>query len=345
LKGVAHFVTGVAVATFFPQVVESAAQSLSFAPLLGGLAGLLPDTLDFKFVRYFYRVDDEIDPERNRTAAGHPDPQVMADRIAAALDRTYESRDQVRLRLHTMQLGADRWRQYTVTLDVAGSQVVVHLGPVVSTGQVPYPDTEIPDLDPGRAYCRARILPTYDSEIRIDAFTGPVLAFDRVDDGVQVTFLPWHRLWTHSWIVVLLLGAIGALIAPVIGLVMALASLLHIIEDQMGYMGSNLFFPLTRQRVNGLRWMRSGDAIPNFLTVWLGLACILLNLDRFSGAPQIPVGPYVLGVIGVPCLLVLGLGAWHRWPGRQPSGPVLPALTAAAIGAVEALDEGEEVDI
>jgi hypothetical protein len=156
-----------------------------------------------------------------------------------------------------------------------------------------------------------------------------------------VTFLPWHRAWTHSLFLVLLLGLAGLLAGPVYGLVMALAALAHIVEDQMGYMGSNLLFPLTRGRMEGWKLFRSGDAIPNFLTVWMGLAVILLNLDRFSVAPVIPVAPYLLLVILLPCLLMLGLWAWKTWwhsrqPVRQP---------AVALAAVEALDETAELDL
>ena len=105
----------------------------------------------------------------------------------------------------------------------------------------------------------------------------------------------------------------------------------------MGYMGCNWLFPLTRERTMGLKLMRSGDAIPNFLTVWVSLAIILLNLDRFSTAPSIPVAPYLLGVVAVPCLFLLGLGAWTLL--RTPREP------AAVLAAVEALDETDEVDI
>ena len=54
MKGIAHFITGVALATFFPEVVQSGAQG-SLLPMLGGIAGILPDTLDFKFARYLKR--------------------------------------------------------------------------------------------------------------------------------------------------------------------------------------------------------------------------------------------------------------------------------------------------
>jgi hypothetical protein len=141
----------------------------------------------------------------------------------------------------------------------------------------------------------------------------------------------------------LVVGAAGLLVAPVVGLVMALATLTHAAQDQMGYMGCNWLFPLTKQRTMGLKLMRSGDAIPNFLTVWVSLAIILLNLDRFSNAPSIPVVPYLLAVVAVPCLVLLGLGAWTRL--RAPSTARAPRQPAAVLAAVEALDETDEVDI
>jgi hypothetical protein len=345
MKGIAHFVTGMAVATFFPEVVYGAAQQLSFGPVLGGLAGLLPDTLDFKFVRYFERLDDEIDPAKITTEAGHPDPQAIAERIAAAMNRAYEEEKRIEVQLHTLKLGADLWRQYSVTFDLEENGIVVQIGPAVTTGQVPIPGSEIPSLAPGWAQVQAPILHTYDGETVIDIFSGPSLAFERAGNAVKVTFLPWHRAWTHSLFLALLLGLAGMLIGPVYGLVMALAALAHILEDQMGYMGSNLLFPLTRGRMEGWKLFRSGDAIPNFLTVWISLAVILLNLDRFSAAPIIPVAPYLLLVIVLPCLLLLGLWAWKTWwRGRQPvRQPV--HQPAVALAAVEALDETAELDL
>ncbi|MFN2167589.1 MAG: metal-dependent hydrolase, partial [Anaerolineae bacterium] len=306
MKGIAHFITGVAVATFFPEIVYNAAQNLSFGPLLGGLAGLLPDTLDFKLVRYFERLDDEIDPAKLTTEAGHPDPQAIADQIAAAMRRAHETGRQIRVHLHTLKLGADLWRQWSLAFDLDHDEVVVRFGPAVTTGQVPYPGSEIPGLAPGRAPVGAPIRHTYDAETRIDIFSGPSLTFDRAGDAVEVTFLPWHRAWSHSLAMAGLLGVLGWLLAPVYGLAMALAALAHILEDQLGFMGSNLLFPLTRRRQMGLKLLRSGDAVPNFLAVWLSLAVILLNLDRFSEAPVIPVVPYLLTVVFAPCLLFVG---------------------------------------
>lgn len=342
MKGIAHFVTGMAIATFFPEVVHSAAHDLTFGPLLGGLAGLLPDTLDFKFVRYFDRLDEEIDPGKITTKSGDPDPQAIAERIAAAMNRAYKNDERIKIQLHTLKLGSDLWQQYRVAFDLVHNKVWVRIGPVVTTGQVPLTGGELPgsdtrDVDSGQAQIKVPILHTYDGEMVIDIFSGPSLAFEKDGDAVRVTFLPWHRAWSHSLLMVTVLGMVGFVIGPPYGLVMALAASAHIAEDQMGFMGANLAFPLTRRRMMGCKLFHSGAAIPNALTVWLGLAVILLNLDRFSAAPLIPVLPYVLAVIVLPSLFLLTLWAW-----TQRSVVQLPP---AALAAVEALDETGEVDI
>lgn len=337
MKGIAHFVSGVALATFFPEIVYGASQSLGFGPVLGGLAGLLPDTLDFKVTRYFDRVDVVVDPAMISTREGHPDPQAMASQIAAAMDRAFTREEKVNIQLHTLKLGGGLWRSYNVVFDVEQREVRVCIGPLVTTGQIAVPGSEPSVQKMGRARVSAPIVVTYDGEITVDIFSGPSIAFDRAGNAIEMTFLRWHRAWSHSLVMALLVGGVGALFAPVLGLVMALAALIHAAEDQLGYMGCNILFPLTRKRTDGLRLMRSGDAVPNFLVVWVSLALILLNLDRFSTSPSIPVLPYLVGVIALPCVLFLGIALWSKT--REPRR--LPAVLAA----VEALDETEEVDI
>jgi hypothetical protein len=366
MKGIAHFVAGVAVATFFPEVVTSASQSLAFGPVWGGIAGLLPDTLDFRFVRYFDRVDEEIDPGQHiaqpgqhiaqpgqhttqpgqHTAQpGQLDPQVTAERIAGAMNRAYETGKRVKIRVHTLRLGADLWRQIRLTFDAARNEVIVRIGPVVTTGQVPLGGSEIQELGMGRAPIQAPMLNSYDDEVIIDIFSGPTLAFDRENGAVRITFLPWHRAWTHSALLALLVGTAGLVISPVVGLMMVLAVLSHIVTDQMGFMGSNLLFPFTKRRTMGWKLFRSGDALPNFLTVWVSLAVILLNLDRFSKAPIIPPLPYVVVAIALPCLLFLGLRTWTDLLRRRRRGSVQVEARSATLAAVEALDEAAEADL
>ena len=276
MKGIAHFVSGIAAATFIPGVVEQAAAG-SLLPVLGGVFGLLPDTLDFKFARYFERAE-QIDPDPRQ-----PDPQIIADRIAEAIDRAYKRNRAVRVRLHTMKLGVDLWRQYTIRFDAEKGEVAVRIGPTVNTSQMPYSGSEIEGLSEARAKVAAPMLYTYGEEMKIDIFGGPSFAFKRVKDRVEIQFLPWHRSWSHSLVLAAFFGlAGGLLINATLGWVIFAGMAVHILEDQLGYMGSNLFWPLTENRTGGLRLVHSGDPIPNFVTVWTALVLILFNLDRFA---------------------------------------------------------------
>ena len=54
MKGIAHFISGVAAASFIPAAVASAEEG-SLVLALAGACALLPDTLDFKVFRYLKR--------------------------------------------------------------------------------------------------------------------------------------------------------------------------------------------------------------------------------------------------------------------------------------------------
>ena len=56
--------------------------------------------------------------------------------------------------------------------------------------------------------------------------------------------------------------------------------------------------------------LRSGDAIPNFLTFWSAIALILFNLDRFSGQPQL--NPWWFLGLGVALPVVVFGGLYQR---------------------------------
>lgn len=324
MKGIAHFLTGVAIATFFPEVVRQAAGG-SLLPVLGGIAGILPDTLDFKFARYFEVYDEEIDP------GPEPDARVIAERVVVAMRRAYETGRPQNVLLHTIRLGADLWRQYIVRFDPARNEVGVRIGPVVTTSQVPFPASEPEGAEEVRLQVEVPMVHTYDAENRIDIFGGPSFKFVRKGDKLHVHFLDWHRRWSHSLTLGTVLGlavsAIAALIewltrrfltrAPMwVGVVVALGFAGHILEDQLGFMGSNLFYPFTKERAAGLRLLRSGDAVPNFLTVWLSIALILFNLDRFSAAPRLDPVVFLLIAIALP-LVVLGGLYWLRQRGQM----------------------------
>jgi len=309
MKGISHFLAGVAAATFVPGVVESAAQG-SYLIVLGGFFGLLPDTLDFKFARYFeHHVNIDPDP-------GNLDPQVIAHAVAAEIDRAAETGKPVRVQLHNIPLGPNRWRQYRIRFDSERSEVVVTIGPIVNSALAPLDES---GQRVARVKTKAKIDYTYDGEMTADIWNGPSFAFVPKAHVVEVQFLPWHRAWSHSFTLAALLGLLTGLLFGSVqaGLVAFLGMSAHIVEDQLGYLGSNLFWPITKDRSAGARLLHSGDAIPNFLAVWTALVLILFNLDRFSAPVQnreLFFDPviYFTAMLIVPMSILIGVYAWER---------------------------------
>ncbi len=364
MKGIVHFVSGLAAATFFPEAVNLAVTQSSFILVLGGIGGLLPDTLDFRLSRFLERPDVDIGP--------HPasaDPQDIADRVAGAINRVATTRQKLILQLRTMRLGPDSWRQYSLRFDVENSAVIVKLGPVVNTSQMPLPeregagDTEIErhgtgdtetrrhgDVEAtavdghragvklpsrrvsqpvgrgGHATVNAQLSPTYGEETTIDIFGGPSFALEWRQGKVEINFIPWHRQWSHSLTLAVLFGVLAGIpFGATAGVVAALGCVVHIAQDQLGFLGSNLLYPFTRRRSNGLKLIHSGEPIPNFFTVWTMLLIILFNLDRFSARPQINPLTY-FGIAWLPALLLLGVYLFNRYRAHTRRHAALAAL-------------------
>ncbi len=333
MKGIVHFVSGVAAASFMPAAVKSA-ESGSLVLALAGACALLPDTLDFKFARYLENFDEEIAPTETNF-----DAQAIAGRIAAAMQAAFETDQPKTVQLHTLRLGSDLWRQYTVRFSPETNEVIVCTGPVVNTAQLPYPDSERPSAAKGTATVGAPMVHTYDTEIKIDVLSGPCFRFERRGGEVHVTFLPWHRRWTHSPALAAFLGlAGGLLLGPVFGGAIGLGMAVHVLQDQLGFMGSNLLWPFTRQRTQGLRLIRSGDPLPNFLTVWAAIALILFNLDRFSAVPRLHAGSYLLLAVALPAVVVLAAYTHERRKKTQ-------SLSAEGLRQADVMAETQEIEL
>lgn len=302
MKGFTHFISGIAVASFFPQAVHMASQEQSFILCLGGIFGIMPDTLDFKFARYFHKSDFEVRPDPNNL-----DAREIAETVAKAI-RKAEQEGRGTVQLHTVQLGSNLWRSYNLGFDSATSEVVVKIGPLVDTGQLPFNGTEL--KDPEKASARVKVdsqfFQQFDKKSNISIMTGPCFEFIKRDEGkIEIVFLPWHRTWSHSLtlgLLISLLVGIFTFFTVVEGpnpelysiprwllypLIILLGSVVHIAEDSTGFMGNNLFYPFTKDRTKGLGLMSASDAIPNFFFVWTSIICILYNIDRFRWAPEI----------------------------------------------------------
>ena len=281
MKGIAHFISGVAVASFCPWAVEAAQNGNPAFFILGAVAGILPDTIDFKFYRFFYHHEVSVEPDPNRL-----DPQPIADAVAAVVTEAVATGWPVRVKLATIRMGADNWRQYRVKIDPEAGEVRVQFGPIVSTGQVPQPGTLPVNRPVGLAKLSAPVLQSYEPTYTVDIFDGPSFLFKRAENGeIEMDFLPWHRNWSHSFTVAALLAGIASFWTWQAGVVIFGAYVVHIIEDQMGHMGSNLLFPFTKKRAPGLKIMRSGDAFPNFGCVWL--CCLLIFSNLYAAIPEL----------------------------------------------------------
>lgn len=291
MKGLTHFISGVAVATFFREAVDMSHQESSFILTLGGIFGILPDTIDFKFAQFFEKYDYKVDPDPE-----NPDVQQIADTLARAINEAHESGKPKSILFMTIKKGADLWRQYKMYFDIENSKVVVTMGPIVNTSKKPFPGSELPGKQQAEAKLNCRLCKqVYDKETYVDIMSGPSFQFVPQKDGaVKIDFLSWHRRWSHSLTMGIFLGFLGWLLmglwvgfskSLVYGLVITGGFWAHVLEDQLGYMGSNLFWPFTKNKTVGTKSMHSGDAWPNFTTVWLSLVLIFYNLNRFAAEP------------------------------------------------------------
>ena len=286
MKGVSHVAIALASASCFPGAVEAGAQGNPLYFILAAAFGLLPDTLDFKLTRFFYKTDITVTPDPNA-----PDAQMIADAVAYAVNRAGASGEPVSIKLNTIQMGVDQWQRYTVKFDVPARRVIVRLGPLVDTGQTP-----IGPVPPGRegvAPLHAHIALDYLAATDIDIFDGPVYRMEPTDGNrVRPIFIPWHRTWSHSFVVAMLLALWSTVLWDgLAGWVVFAAMSTHIIADQAGYMGSNLFYPFTRHRTTGLRLMHAVWPLPNFVAVWISGVVIVWNLYHGHVEPLAPLNP------------------------------------------------------
>ncbi len=295
MKGFTHFVSGLTLVSFFPAALSAAADGNPGYFILGGAAALLPDTLDFKFKRFFCRHDLEVTPD-----ARHPDPGPIAHSLAHAIDTAAATGKPVTVKLNTVPRGPQAWQQYQVRFNPVQRTVCATIGPLVSMSQTTL-QTTAADGASASATTHAEPYPAYLAGITVDILDGPVLSMEPQPDGrVRVDFIPWHRQESHSLVLSLLLGLSGLLIwNATAGAVIFAGHAGHILADQFGFMGSNLLYPFTRQRTHGFQRLHSMDPFANAAMVWTGLLLIFWNLSRAAG----PEYAYAL-----PRLLFFGAG-------------------------------------
>lgn len=319
MKGIAHFASGLCAATFVPGVVEASADGALWIAL-AGVSAMLPDFLDFRFARFLQRRDADVAAPPYSGADSQAAAEQLASELAAQVDLALASGRQRVVQLHPRRLGVIDWAIWTVRFVGADGRGEVRLRDGVA-------DFDVSHIDYG-----------YDGALEAGELGGPALLL--APDGygrLRIEFLPWHRTWSHSLV---LAAAWGALLTAAFGVlggvVGALGFAVHVLEDQLGYMGSNLVWPLrparAEERTRGLELLHSGDAIPNFVTVWLSLTLMLFNLDRAAVVPVLDAVPYVLGVVVLPSVTLLTRYGLGRLAASRATGAQREALAEAEAG-------------
>ncbi len=309
MKGITHFTVGVGLASFFPESIHAAAAGNPAYFLLGGFFGLLPDTLDFKFFRFFYRSHICVVPDPL-----NPLPSQIAGAVAYAIDSAASMLKPVRIKLETIRLASDLWQRYTVRFDVSKHKVIVVYGPAVDTGgnivsEKPVRMSRngpVAIEDPkwqksGESRFNVSVKIEYQPDIQVDIFDGPLLEMSPDAGGkIAVGFIPWHRLWTHSYVAALLpAGVVAAVFNPTAGVIAFGAIAAHTAVDQLGFMGSSLWYPIRRKRIPGAGKLHGSAPFANFAVIWLCCLLVFWNLAYETYGPS--------HIFSLPKLLFWGL--------------------------------------
>jgi len=330
MKGLTHFMTGVCVATFFPLVVTSVYDAdlilLSLLIPIGGLFGYLPDFLDFKLSRYLEREDFAVNPGYHDL-----DPWRVAKTVAESIDKAYESERSTKIKLNTIKMPNGMWRRYSILFKLAEKEVHVRIGPLITTGlEVLYGTQPEPERVAVVKFKR-KLYYSYEDVTNVDIWDGPTFEFRREGDTIFADFIQWHRRWSHSLTLGLIFGFFIALIAGFLyslnGVLLSDLEILtvlgiiiggvwgHVLVDQLGWLGSNLFWPITGKRKTGMGLTRSMDSLANFITTYILTLLIVWNLNRFAPSPVLPWGDFeffILFMVLPIAITVAGVSVYRK---------------------------------
>lgn len=223
--------------------------------------------------------------------ADAPHPNYIAGLVAKAIDLAYETGKKVTVKIYNIRMPGDVYRRFLIHYDSSSKKIRVLMGPLVSTGGLPIENTRVPLYRMfGEASTKHPFKKVYPRPTVIDAFSGPEIGFIKnLEEGVvEEEFIPWHRGFTHSFTAGFLFSIFLIPILLLLGyenyLYLTIAAMLgywmHVIEDQMGLMGSILLPPITKKRIPGLMIGPRIPAAMNFATNWAMISVLVWNLNR-----------------------------------------------------------------
>jgi len=125
----------------------------------------------------------------------------------------------------------------------------------------------------------------------VDILSSTMFGLKAEPDGtIYFHWLPWHRTWSHSYVLGAMLSIPVVLIALLLGLkdwwLYGIASFTgfatHITEDMTGHIGGSLIWPFLKPRTEGLELFKASDPRTNFSVIYTAVVILLWNLDRFT---------------------------------------------------------------
>lgn len=303
-----------------------------------------------KDILVFGYIDVGDDGSLRLVVSDAPHPQGIADTIAKAIEEAYREGERI-VKIHNIRLPGDVYRRFMIHLDPPKREVRVEMGPIVTPGGVAI-GGEVPEY---RKYGVAKVdvpfIKTYPKPTRIDSFSGPEIAFRRAKfkgkTVVKDRFLPWHHGFSHSLTMGIIIGLVVFAFFKLVGYShateLALASMigqwLHVFEDQLGFMGSNLLPPLTKDVIPGFKLGESGSGLTNFSTAWLMIAFMIWNFNRFTDPRPIPIGDAkLLFYLIWPSIIGFGIAIARSFKLRREIAQLMDYYTN-----LEAFEELEEV--
>jgi len=272
---------------------------------------------------------DLVDGKQVIVFSDAPHPKYIADLVAEAINKAYE-KGEVRVKFHNIRLPGDVYRRYVVNIPPNSNYVEAYIGPVVGLGG----NLVTKDLPPShrfsaKSFFTGRVSKTYPFPVVVSGFSGPSVAYRKTGDMVEEVFIPWHRGFSHSFTCGVLIGLIVAGLFSLIGYAHAIAlglatmigQWMHVIEDQLGYMGSVLLPPFTKRRIRGLMLGRAGSGWLNFATMYLMFVLMAWNFTRFvpdiSRALGLADPNTVLYVGIIPSIIAYAIGILGGWRERK----------------------------
>jgi len=268
MKGITHFCAGIAVASCFPYAVETAVSGNTICFVIAGIMSIIPDTIDFKFLCFIKHIDYRIIPEYDNF-----DPNVIAKEFAIAVEQCHLTNKKQTIRLCSVRMSPENWFEYSISF--RGKEIIVK---------------ENSERKSSKKGIATAVLPfhcSYDATTTATIFVGPTISITPKEGYTQVDFIDWHRGFSHSFVMALVLSLLITIFFNItVGIIALTAYSSHILLDQIGHMGSAIFWPFNRNKIKGYSLCHSSSRFGNIFTVAVSSLVVFANLFYFQYQSQ-----------------------------------------------------------